>query len=503
MSRRRSHLAASLTVVALVCAAQAHAQTARQGDNQGEERLRRLDASALAGGEGGLAGGDYGVGQPRPAPLAGGDYGVIAQPDQTGVRPAAPTILDDPFANAPRAFRRFGLRTAGAPPPLSAEDDAYSATGVRAGAFVLRPSIETAAGYDDNPDRLPKGGKGSRYSRVRAELDGESDWSRHAIGLRSSAQFRRDFDVKGAGYEPLIDAAVTGRVDISERTQINTELRGAIAASRPGDPETPTGIDGEELTRSVGATLGIAQRFNRFSLRLEGLADRYTVDDSKLKAGGKINNSDRAYNGYQARLRGAYELSPSLAPFAEVTLDTRDYDKKVANFDPGRKLGSDGYALRTGAQFELTRLVTGEIAVGYGRQTPKDGDLKTVEGWLIDGAVAWAPTALTTVNLSARSSLDESTLGNTGGVLSRAFEANVQHRLRRNLLVTGRFAFERADYKGAKRVDDAATIGLDAEYQLNRNVALTGTVERIRLKSSIPGEDYTANVVEFGLRFRR
>jgi hypothetical protein len=485
MSRSRAVTSALLAVVAL-CAATTHARAQALGD---DEPLRRLDANALAGGT---------YGEAEPGGLAGGDYGAT-RPDQQPEPPTSATLrIGNPLGAPPRGLRDPAPRRI----PVS-DDDAYAASGVQAGAFTLRPTLETAGGYDDNPNRDPEGGKGSGFYRLRGGLDARSNWSRHELGARLNGQIRRYVDQTELGYEPEVSAAVTGRLDVTERTQINAELRASLTSSRPGDPETPTGIKGDEITRSAGATLGATHRFNRLSVTLEGAVDRYVTADSKLRSGGTLDNSDRNYNSYEARLRGAYDLSPRLQPFVEVAVDTRDYDEKFDNTDPTRRLGSDGYALRTGASLELTRLVTGEVAVGYGRQTPKDRDLKPVDGLLVDGALAWTPTALTTVRLDARSALRETTLNGAGGVLERQVGLEVEHRLRRNLIATARADLVRGDYKGLGRVDDNWTLSLEGEYRLNRNLAAIGSVRREWQDSSEPGEDYRATIVELGLRFRR
>lgn len=510
MARRGASISALICAASLAAIGLARAQetsgdqtpqpggsiTASSGANS--EPLRRLDPNTLAGGDPNLAGGDYGRETTEQPPLAGGDYGIATRPEASAAT-VAPTVLGDPLGAAPRGFR---------PAPSGriargAADDPYGAVGIRAGSFTIRPSLETATGYDDNPDRRPEGGKGSKFLRLRGEIEGVSDWSRHELGFRSSAQIRKYTDIQQSGLEPEINGALTGRIDVTRDTQINSELRASIAASRPGDPETPTGIDGDEITRSAGATLGVARRFNRLGLRLDGLVDRYTVDDAKLRNGTKLDNSDRAYNAYETRLRASYEVSPRLEPFAEVAIDTRDYDQKYDNTDPTRRLGSDGYALRTGARFEMTRLITGEASVGYGKQTPKDNGLKPVEGALVDAAVAWTPTGLTTVRLSATSALQETTLQDASGVLSRNVALSVEHNLRRNLSVTGRASLDRADYKGTGRTDDTKTVSLSTEYRLTRELALTGSLEKLWLDSSLPGEDYKATIFEVGLRIRR
>lgn len=484
----RAQRLAALALVALVAAA----GVARGQEALDDEPLRRLDPDTLAGG-------DYGGTEPQP--LAGGAYGREPQaaPRAAAVEEPLTTQLQigDPLAGS-----RAGL---GAPPRVPRArrlaDEPYSPTGIRAGAFILRPTLESTAGYDTNPNEVKSGGKGSAYGRLRGDLDAVSDWSRHQLEVRLSGQIRKFTNAPEIGLEPQASATVDGRIDVTDDTQIVTQLRASITTSSPGDPETPTDVDGDEIQKSYGATLGVAKRFNRFSLQLDGLFDRYLYDDSPLQGGGKLDNSDRIYNAYEVRLRGAYELSPRLQPFAEIAVDTRDYDRSVD--DGGVRRGSDGYALRAGAKFEATRLITGELALGYGRQTPKDNSLDPVEGLLIDGSIAWVPTALTTVRLNARSALQETNLSGASGVLTRSVGVAVEHALRRNVLLTARATVERLDYRGIGRIDDAVTLALEGEYRLNRSLSLIGSFQHEKLASSESGEGYSSSIIEVGLRLRR
>ncbi|WP_020186932.1 outer membrane beta-barrel protein [Methylopila sp. 73B] len=483
----RAQRLAALALVALVAAA----GVARGQEALDDEPLRRLDPDTLAGG-------DYGGTEPQP--LAGGTYGREPQAaPRAGVEEPLATQLQigDPLAGS-----RAGL---GAPPraPRARRlaDEPYSPTGVRAGAFILRPTLESTAGYDTNPNEVKSGGKGSAYGRLRGDLDAVSDWSRHQLEVRLSGQIRKFTNAPEIGLEPQASATVDGRIDVTDDTQIVTQLRASITTSSPGDPETENDVDGDEIQKSYGATLGVAKRFNRFSLQLDGLVDRYLYDDSKLLDGSELDNSDRIYNAYEVRLRGAYELSPRLQPFAEIAVDTRDYDKRED--DAGKTLGSSGYALRAGAKFEATRLITGELALGYGRQTPKENSLDPVEGLLIDGSIAWVPTALTTVRLNARSALQETNLTGASGVLTRSVGVAVEHALRRNVLLTARATVERLNYKGIGRVDDALTLALEGEYRLNRSLSLIGSFQHEKLASSESGEGYSSSIIEVGLRLRR
>lgn len=489
MSRRRA-LTSSIVIAAMLSTTASFGQSATP--QQGEEALKRLDGNL----GGNLAGGEYGGTGANS--LAGGDYG-LEQVDQAGdLSPTTETVLRTGDPLAPRAGR---LRLRGPIAPGFAQNDPYAPIGLRAGTFLVLPTIEAAGGYDDNPDRVDKGAKGSPFYRLRGGFDARSDWERHEVTARIDGQIRRFSDSDRDSYEPQFNSAVTGRLDVTDRTQLLSEARASITTSRPGDPDTPTGLKGDEIQRSFGGTLGVRQSFNRLTFTLQGLADRYLFKDSKLRDGTIRDNADRIYNAYELRLRGAYDLTERLKPFSEIAVDTRDYDLRTGQ--DGRTLGSNGYAARVGAAFEATRLVTGELSVGYGRQTPKDNDLKTTGGLLIDGSVIWSPSALTTVTANAKTSLQETTLPGSGGVLVRSFGLAVEHRFRRNFIVTARADYDREAYRGIGRTDNGVTLALEAEYRVNRTFSLISTLSHERLQSSEPGEDYKSSMIEFGMRVRQ
>src|SRR5262245_52907068 len=81
----------------------------------------------------------------------------------------------------------------------------YEPLGIRAGAFMIRPSITVAAEYNDNifaTDGTPiaSGGSGTEESdwiyRITPSVDIRSDWSRNQLGLQASLTDSKyqDFD---------------------------------------------------------------------------------------------------------------------------------------------------------------------------------------------------------------------------------------------------------------------------------------------------------------------
>jgi hypothetical protein len=58
-------------------------------------------------------------------------------------------------------------------------------------------------------------------------------------------------------------------------------------------------------------------------------------------------------------------------------------------------------------------------------------------------------------------------------------------------------------YQGVDITENYYGAGLKAEYSLSRSIVVKGSYNYERLKSSVPGSDYTANVFMLGLRLQR
>jgi hypothetical protein len=86
--------------------------------------------------------------------------------------------------------------------------------------------------------------------------------------------------------------------------------RGAFPARRQqsGQPQ-PEGRPREASNlHHLGATTGLAQRFNRLDLSVKGSVDRTTYQDSELTDGTSVSNQDRNYWQYRSRAAPATSL---------------------------------------------------------------------------------------------------------------------------------------------------------------------------------------------------
>ena len=294
---------------------------------------------------------------------------------------------------------------------LKPDDDPFGAIGDYAGSFLVKSALEISGGYDSNPGRFVTE-KGSPFYVIAPELLVVSDWSRHAL----VADLRGSFTGYGNTFPPPTDGTISGvptnvdrpdftghvdgRLDVTSDTRITGQARLRVATDNPGSPNIQAGLAKYPVYVSTGATLGIDQNFNRLQVSAGATFDHTVYQDSKLTNGLSTSNDDRNFNQYGGIARVSYDVMPGLKPFAEVEGDTRVHETFVDRF--GYQRNSDGGYVKAGTSFELTRLVTGEISVGYTLRNYQDSRLDRLQGLLTSALVSWSVSPLTTAKFVFR-----------------------------------------------------------------------------------------------------
>ena len=213
------------------------------------------------------------------------------------------------------------------------------------------------------------------------------------------------------------------------------------------------------------------QRFNRFEVTVKSGAEHTDFQQSVFVNGQTDSNADRDYTQYTTTLRSAYDLTPGFRPFAEVSTNKRVHDLSVDRFGVDRD--SVATAPKIGTSVDLVRTVTGEIAVGYINQM-YIAPLPNSGGFLIDGALAWFATPLTTAKLFASTTTTESPLFLVSAVLTRQVGVELDHAFRRWLIGTLKFSLARDVYAGMLRVDNRYAASAALTYMFTRELALKG-----------------------------
>jgi hypothetical protein len=393
--------------------------------------------------------------------------------------------------------------------PLKVDNDPFGPVGDYAGSFLIKSAIELRGGYDTNPGRIivPQG---APFWVVAPEFLAVSDWERHAL----VADLRGSFTGYGNSLPPTINGAISsaptdinrpdfighidGRIDVTEDTSITQQLRLRVATDNPGSPNVQAGLAAYPVYATFGSTIGLDQKFNRFEIAAGATFDRTVYQNSTLTDGTIASNADRAYNQYGGVGRVSYELTPAIKPFVEVEGDSRFHDQIVDNSGFARN-STGGYA-KAGTSFEFSRLLTGEIAVGFAERNYADPRLGQLSGLLTSSSLTWTATQLTTAKFYSTTSIDEIIVPGVSGVLTHTYTFEVDHDLRRWLTAVGKFTYGTYDYQGDGRFDKTYSLEGDLIYKLTRELWIKGTLRRDILNSNVPLASSASTVVMLGVR---
>jgi hypothetical protein len=452
-------------------------------------------------------------GQPKPKRPAGPGSPVPQATPDTSLGP--PRIAPPPSETAHKAPVPAAM--AGTVPGqplrrrLKADDDAFGAVGDYAGSFLIKGGLELSTGYDTNPARLQKP-VGSPVYVVAPDLLVQSDWERHALvaDLRGSfSGYTNNMPATIDGFaspspvdidRPDFTGHVDGRFDVDRDLKLTSQLRLRLATDNPGSPNVQAGLQKYPIYASYGGTFGFDQTFNRFQVAAGATIDRTAYTDSKLTDGSTSGNDDRDFNQYGGVGRFSYELKPGLKPFVEIEGDNRTHDQ-AADRNGYLRDSNGGYA-KIGSSFEFSRILTGEISVGYSARNYVDPRLSQLSGFLTSGSLIWNASGLTTVKFNTDTQIAETTIPGSSGVLVHTYAAEVDHDFRRWLTAIGKFTYGTYDYQGQNRNDKTYSLEGNLIYKLNRNVWIKGTLRHDILDSNQPGSSSQGTVAMVGVRLQ-
>jgi len=378
----------------------------------------------------------------------------------------------------------------------------YAPLGIGVGSLRLYPYAEPTYGYDTNPNRLTADVHGSQFFRVDAGLRLRSEWTRDEIQGNLRLGYVDYFSVQNAD-RPDGAGDVFYRWDVARDTKVRFEGRFTLDTQRPGAPGLATSLPNvvvvnRPLILSFGTAAGVTESFGRLDATLRGTYDRWIYQNAYYNDGSVLNLTSTSYNAYGINPRLAFELNPSMKPFVEAIVDKRIHDSWL---DPyGYARDSTGVYGRIGTTFKITDLVRGEASGGYAQRDYADPRLPRLRGPIIDAAIIYTATPLTTFTLRAATTLSETTLQGAAGVLSRNITFDATHAMFRNFTITATGSYQTNNYQGADTLERVGTAGVKLEYKLTRSLSIKGSYFWQRLVST-SNSNFTANVIMGGLRF--
>lgn len=379
----------------------------------------------------------------------------------------------------------------------------YDPLGVTLGAFRLYPEFSTFALLSDNVFAEDENARSDTV--FGAEISGRlsSLWSSNALSLSFGADSLSyaDFDELDRvnwriGADGRLDVtrdfAASGAVSYAEQHEDlrNSELSAALAEPVP--------------YTQASASFRAQNQFNRLRLSAGGSIDDFSYDNVALAAGGILDQSDRDRMVQEVFGRVDYATSPRSTVFFSVARNWRVYDQRPP--DPGIVVDRNSVGLNAlvGSSFDITRLIRGEVGVGYLQQDYDAPGVSDTSGFAFQSSVEWLIDPLVTLSFGAERGIRDANVPGAAAYIGNEVSLAVDYEFRRNIILGATLQGGVNEYRGVDREDDFIRIGASADYLINRSVSAFASLSRDRVTSNDElGREYDMDRFMAGLRLRR
>ncbi|ANK80022.1 MAG: hypothetical protein TEF_03890 [Rhizobiales bacterium NRL2] len=378
---------------------------------------------------------------------------------------------------------------------VAAQSGGSREEGIPVGTFVLKPSVELGARYDDNIALEDNGQEEEDFIlSVAPTMKAVSTWRRHKLAIDAGLRADRYLDNTA---DNSLDARLgaNGTVDVTRATKIDGLVSYRRGHDNRGDDNVAVNDETTKFDRYRSKIL-VRSRPNRLGVQGGGGVTYANFHDTDVE-----NNDDRDVVIYDGEARLSYGVQRHIRAFVEGNVNRLDYVDAVD--DNGFNRDATGYAARVGASYFPSSQLQVSFGVGYLTRTFDDPALDDVSGLDFKGSVNWElPNRLTNLRLSTGRSIAESTDADAGARLVTSVSLDATHDLARTWELFGnlRYAHLTDEAAAGATEDNDYSAGVGVDYVFNPRVKLGLTYDYKRRDSSDVGGDYSNNVI--GLRLK-
>ena len=378
----------------------------------------------------------------------------------------------------------------------------YDPQGFNRGSFRILPSLTLAPQYTDNVYAADTGEVDDLITVVSPEVKMMSISPQRslAIGLRLDSGFYADNSDEN--YND-IQMTLGGDFEINQSHSIAVRgYTGWLHEQRSSESNVATQEEPTEFWLSEAAA---RWRYTpgRITFDLSGGATYYDYSNGSTAGGARIVQDDRNRTRLEAGTRLSYHVGGDWDVFAAASYNDVSYDKRefntVSGLYNGNNRDSDGYETLAGFRLNRQDVIGLELAGGYLRQDFQHSGFDTISAGSYQFKLDWNITQLTSLSASVRRHVNETTTATDGGFLATTSRLNLDHELRRNILLGAYAMNEERDYE--TRDDSILGAGLYIIYKMNPAWKLRASYDYDERDSDLAGNDYERNRVMFGLGY--
>ena len=374
----------------------------------------------------------------------------------------------------------------------------YDSLGVTLGSFRLFPTLTLSPQYDDNVFATDHDRQSDLITVIQPAVTGQTTWSRNALSFAiqdtddifasHSEESTNDYSLSGGGRFDILSASnISANASYSSNTIPRTAENNITTAPEP-------------IQYSL-ATVGLSalQGFARVRVS-ESFSYARTEYDNIPDGGQSLNLNLLDDDQYTGGVRIDYGFTPEVSFFVTGSANARQYPSTTLGFDRT----SRGFEALVGSDFDITRLIRGQVQIGYLQQDYQSALFHTVSGPAAHAQVEYFLSDLTNVTFKLDRSVVDAVDPNAISYLDTQASIRVDHELLRNLIVTLQGGYETADFKGVERNDHRPSLSASGTYLFNRYLGLTAAYSFLNESSSGAAHigDYSVDLVSLSLVLR-
>jgi hypothetical protein len=373
------------------------------------------------------------------------------------------------------------------------------------GEWLVYPSVFFGAVYDSNVDQGATGKVSSAGGRLVPSILAENSDGIHKTTFYGMADGRAYTDNSVSStvaartgliqrYQPLADLTFTAQGDYTRQK----DLFSTFGIDHSVTTLNPTGVGlsptvNPQTYNQYTGLVSVQKVFDRAFVNVSGSVVDIIYDSTPT---GTQSPNGVTYTGVG---RGGFWFTPFLYAFAEGSADQRRYS--TSTFD------SNGYRTIGGVGSDQIGLFRGEVYGGYQQERYDSAALGTVNGTVAGGRLYYYPLRELTIAGSVDETLGVSQLQVSPtspiGTSTRVTTSLVQatYAIAPEWAAAARLGYIHTTYVGTTRLDDAWTGGATITYSVWLNFALTLDYQHIELKSNVPLQSFTRDVVTLGATY--
>jgi hypothetical protein len=348
----------------------------------------------------------------------------------------------------------------------------YTSLGVPIGAMILRPRVEVGGGATSNTYFNPNDAVESIFLLQRASATLSSQWSRHSLRLSASAT-NREYVGESRRNEHLWSVSGTGRLDMGRALQINADVSSARNFENLFSTEvSPTIAALSEYRRDYAS---LQATYTQGRVRRFVLLDHaeFRFEPVPLLAGGEIDQDERDRKITRITGQVEYARSPSVSFFTQLSATRTTYDQERRSGLPNAQ--SKTARVLGGVNVDIAGRIRGTIGLGYSIRNYDSALYRDIRGLSAEIDVDAFPTPRLTIGMSAQRRIQDSARGNLRPSFNTSIRLDADYELLRNLILSGATNYSHQPTSG-----DTYGASASGSFLASRRVSLRTTVRYTR-----------------------